>query len=125
MSMFPKTLTAFALFSILALSAWAQSQPAAHTPPAPGTPGDIALDRADFSKARGQYEADKAHALAVKHKLQADMKQYGANSPQVAQDRQELQNAKMTMERDRNIMKNERQDIRADRAHNRARRRGL
>jgi hypothetical protein len=125
MSIFPKSLAALAVFSILALTAWAQSQTPSPTPPstAPARPSGIAQDQADLSKARGQYEADRANALSIKQKLDADMKQYGPNSAQVAQDRQQLQTAKVALQRDRNIVQNTRKDVQGDKAQIRRNRR--
>ena len=75
---------------------------------------DIRREETDISKDRAEYRSDQAHITALRHQYQADIKKFGANSPQARESKQKLDEAIAELHKDNRERRGDWQDVKRD-----------
>ena len=71
---------------------------------------DIRREETDISKDRAEYRSDQAHITALRHQYQADIKKFGAHSPQARESKQKLDEAIAELHKDNHERRGDWQD---------------
>ena len=75
---------------------------------------DIRREEANISKDRAEYKSDQAHITALRHQYQADIKKFGAHSPQATEDKQKLDQAVAELHKDNLERRGDWQQVKGD-----------